>query len=54
MTILQTVKNKPYMRVNQISTSCFYPQQGTILLATSKVQRWKLKDDQKTRIQIDQ
>ena len=51
---LQTVKNKEHIKVNQVSTSCFYPDQGAMLIATSKVFKWSLQDDKKTRVKIDQ
>ena len=51
---LQIVKNKEHIKVSQVSASCFYPEMGAMLIATSKVFKWSLEDDKTTRVKIDQ
>lgn len=55
MTILQMVRNRDLMnKTKNISTTGFDQLSGTLLLATSDVLRFELKEDSETKIQIDQ
>jgi len=50
MTILQTIRNKEQMKTKHISTSSFNQLSGTLLLATSEVFRYGLKENNETKI----
>jgi len=51
MQVLQTVKNKQNMNgASQLSSSFFCKDSGTILLATSTVFMWQMKEDYQTMI----
>jgi len=41
------------MQVNSVNTSYFCKDTGILLLATSKVFRWNIKEDKATRIMIE-
>ena len=45
MTIIQVAKSKQYMQANSINTNYFCKDAGIMLLATSKVYRWDMKED---------
>jgi WD40 repeat protein len=55
MQVLQTVNNRQNMHgVNQINASFFCRQSATMLLATSRVLVWSLKEDTTKKVEIEQ
>ena len=52
MVIIQIVKNKKAagMLASNISTTTFYPDQGILLLATTKIYVWEMMEEAEARI----
>ena len=54
MQIMQVVRNKQNIQANFVNSMYFCKQTGSLLLGTSKVFKWVLKEDKATRITIEQ
>lgn len=51
---MQVVRNKLNMQASFVNSSYFCKNTGTMLLGTSKIFKWHLKEDKATRIMIEQ
>jgi WD40 repeat protein len=54
MEVLQTVRSRGIINKTSINSAYFCSHTATLLLATSKIFKWNLKEDPETRILIEQ
>ena len=54
MEVVQVVRNKEYMTTSNVNCTCFFASSRTLLLATTKIFCWGLREDSSSRIRIDQ
>lgn len=54
LTVLQTVRNRSNMIAREINTHCFNKEQGTFIMATTKLFTWQLSEDAAMRVESEQ
>lgn len=54
LSVLQIVRNKQYMIANTINSHSFCKLTGTMLMATTKVFKWKLEECLESRVMSEQ